>query len=152
MGCYASVPYAKRRYRDPADLDEEIVVPLRRFGARRNGDSNHAPDDLAGLPSTHIHHRLASDPEKLLYEAEIDQGRGCRSFRPIYGCYCFPPFWLYVAAMQGVGKVFQKCVCDQAVCWLRKEYSTRTFFRVYSNRIEVNYPHLRFFGLCGWGS
>lgn len=38
-------------------------------------------------------------------------------------------------------------------CWVRKEYSSRSFFRIYSNRIEVNEPQVRFpFGYLGCGS
>lgn len=33
---------------------------------------------------------------------------------------------------------------DEICCWVRKEYSTRTFLRVYSNRIETNNPGLRY--------
>ena len=40
-----------------------------------------------------------------------------------------------------------------ACCWTRKEYSTRTFYRVYPNRIELNNPYVRFpWGFCGCGS
>jgi hypothetical protein len=36
---------------------------------------------------------------------------------------------------------------------LRKEYSTRTYLRIYSNRIETNNPSLRVpWGVCGCGS
>jgi hypothetical protein len=36
---------------------------------------------------------------------------------------------------------------------VRKEYSTRRWFRVYANRIETNSPHARFpFGYLGCGS
>lgn len=56
-------------------------------------------------------------------------------------------------ATKGLTKVFAKCACDEPFCWLRKEYSTRTYFRVYPNRIEVNNPTLRIpWGLCGCGS
>ena len=54
--------------------------------------------------------------------------------------------------MGGIGKCFHECTCDEIICWLRKEYSTRTWFRVYPNRIEVNYPKVRFFGCLGCGS
>lgn len=41
----------------------------------------------------------------------------------------------------------------QVCCYVRKEYNTRSFYRVYANRIEYNRPSLRFpFGLLGCGS
>ena len=46
MGCCVSSPHSSRVYRDPGDLDEEIV-PLRYFGTNRAG-SNLVPDDIPG--------------------------------------------------------------------------------------------------------
>jgi len=69
--------------------------------------------------------------------------------------YICPHMWAYLLTntiMGGIGKCFQECSCDESLCWLRKEYSTRTWFRVYPNRIEVNYPKVRFFGCLGCGS
>jgi len=90
MGCCSSIPHTKRRYRDPADLDEiyvdenneEIILPMREFGNYRAGLTNIVPDDIDGLPSTHLYAHLATDPDTLLYEAEIDQGRAFRCIRP----------------------------------------------------------------------
>ena len=90
MGCCSSIPHTKRRYRDPADLDEiyvnedneEIILPMREFGNYRAGLTNLVPDDIDGLPSTHLYAHLATDPDTLLYEAEIDQGRAFRCIRP----------------------------------------------------------------------
>ena len=65
MGCCTSSPHSRRKYRDPADLDE-VVVPLREFGNYRNGTTNLVPDDIDGLPSTHNYKHLASDPDTLL--------------------------------------------------------------------------------------
>lgn len=49
--------------------------------------------------------------------------------------------------------MFKLFHCDETVLWLRKEYSTRKFFRVYTNRIEYNEPVVRFpFGYLGCGS
>ena len=127
MGCCSSIPHTKRRYRDPADLDEEII-PLREFGNYRNGTSNLVPDDIDGLPSTHIYKHLATNPDTLLYEADIDQGRAFRFYRPWVVCYLLPPYWLYVVST-GLNHFFKECTCDESCCWLRKEYSTRTFFR-----------------------
>ncbi|EJK60120.1 hypothetical protein THAOC_19590 [Thalassiosira oceanica] len=105
MGCWASVPHANRRYRDPADLDEyydyddpdakksgetlalarhDDVGKIRRFGNWRNGQANQPPDDIGGLPSCHMRGHLATDPDLLLYEAEIDQGHPFRCFN--LGC------------------------------------------------------------------
>jgi hypothetical protein len=49
--------------------------------------------------------------------------------------------------------MFGWLTCDELCCWVRKEYSARTFFRVYSNRIEFNEPRARIpFGYLGCGS
>ena len=144
MGCCNSVPHSRRRYRDPADLDEEII-PIREFGNYRNGLTNFVPDDIVGLPSTHIYKHLASNPDTLLYEADIDQGRAYRCLRPWILLYACPHMWIYLIYSGLFGGVCKMCcnndwTCDEACCWLRKEYSTRTIFRVFPNRIEVNYP------------
>lgn len=151
MGCCASYPHSRRRYRDPADLDEEIIYPHRTFGVYRNGQTNLVPDDIDGLPSTHIHKRLATDPDTLLYEAEIDNGRAFRCYRPWIAIYLCPCYWIYFAS-SGLSHFFGEFTCDEACCWVKKEYSTRTWFRVYPNRIEANYPKVRVFGIMGCGS
>mmetsp|Transcript_9732 Transcript_9732/g.17704 ORF Transcript_9732/g.17704 Transcript_9732/m.17704 type:complete len:331 (-) Transcript_9732:728-1720(-) len=156
MGCYISSPHSSRRYRDPADFDEEIVpddaLPLRTFGNFRNS-SVFVPDDIPGLPSTHLlGPHLATDPDTLLYEAEIDNGRAWRCIRPALLVWLCPFMWPLLLA-KGLSRVCQTCTCDEACYWLRKEYSTRTFYRVYPNRIEVNNPHVRIpWGLCACGS
>jgi len=86
------------------------------------------------------------------YEAEIDQGSAYRCCQPWIAILCLPYFWVWGAA-RGLGVIFQGCTCDEIICWLRKEYSTRTFFRVYPNRIEFNVPKMRIpFGMLGCGS
>jgi hypothetical protein len=63
-----------------------------------------------------------------------------------------PYFWVWAVA-RGLGELFKGCSCDEVVCWVRKEYSTRNFFRVYPNRIEFNEAKLRIpFGFLGCGS
>lgn len=146
-----STPHSRRRYRDPGDLDEDIA-PLRQFGNYRAGLTNLVPNDIDGLPSTHIHKHLATDPDTLLYEAEIDQGRSMRWFRFMNVCKFFNPLYWYAIVVAGIGRLRHDCSCDEMCCWVRKEYSTRTWFRVYPNRIEVNYPTARGFGMCGCGS
>ena len=55
MGCCSSIPHTKRRYRDPADLDEiyvdenneEIILPMREFGNYRAGLTNIVPGKSA---------------------------------------------------------------------------------------------------------
>mmetsp|Transcript_35186 Transcript_35186/g.51673 ORF Transcript_35186/g.51673 Transcript_35186/m.51673 type:complete len:518 (+) Transcript_35186:41-1594(+) len=153
MGCCASSPYTKRRYRDPADLDEAIV-PLRHFGTFRN-NSNVIPDDIVGLPSTHIIPCLATDTSEILYDVEIDQGAAFGCLRPIILCLAFPPCWVYCipkVMASGVAAILGYFDCDQACCWVRKEYSTRRFIRVFSNRIEFNQPTCRLWGMFGCGS
>ena len=120
----------------------------RYFGTYRAG-SNLIPDDIAGLPSTHISEHLASNMDVLLYEAEIDHGYGFRFYRPEIALFFCTPYGLAYMATHGCSKVLNYCTCDQACCWLRKEYSTRRFYRVYPNRIVINEPALRIpYGLC----
>jgi len=155
MGCCASSPHGKRKYRDPADLDEEIV-PLRYFGTFRSGSVT-IPDDIPGLPSTHQHSHLATDPAVLLYEGEIDQGYAFRFLRylavvPLFPCYfvVLLPVLIRLSYKAAFGGGLS---CDQSCCWARKEYSKRIFFRVYSNRVEINDPAMRFpWGCLGCGS
>lgn len=55
MGCCSSIPHTKRRYRDPADLDEiyvnenneENILPMREFGNYRAGLTNIVPGKSA---------------------------------------------------------------------------------------------------------
>lgn len=81
--CCAS-PHSARRYPELAkEQNDEENIPLqdrRTFGHYRSG-SVLVPDDIAGLPSTQMRHTLASNPDPVLYEAEIDQGRGMRGIR-----------------------------------------------------------------------
>jgi hypothetical protein len=153
MGCCTSSPYSKRIYdRDSADLDEdEEGFPVRTFGVFRAG-SNLIPDDCGALPSAYGQEYLATNSDLILYEAEIDQGYGYRCLRLEYCCLLCPWGWLYVLS-HGLSKVCVHCTCDEACCWLRKEYSTRTFFRIYPNRIAVNHPKVRWpWGYLGCGS
>jgi len=150
MGCCVSSPHGQRKYRDADDLDEEIV-PLRTFGTYRSG-SNLVPDDIAGLPSTHLEEHLISHSDELLYEAEIDHGYSFRGLRLSYLCLCTPWGLVYLLS-KGLSKLLTIFPCDEAFCWVRKEYSTRTFFRIYPNRIGFNHPKVRFpWAYCGCGS
>jgi hypothetical protein len=150
MGCCASSPHERRRYRDTADLDEELV-PLRYFGTNRAG-SVLAPDDISGLTSVHIEAHLASNQDPILYEAEMDVGTAYRCYRLYYFCL-FTPWGLAYAVATGFLKVFSLCPCDEACCYVRKEYSSRRWYRVYSNRIAVNDPAVRIpYGVLGCGS
>jgi hypothetical protein len=157
MACCCSSPHAARRYPYPGDddLDEEENAPLqlRTFGKYRPGSGVLVPDDIVGLPSTHIRRSLASDPSVMLYEAEVDQGRGCRGMRPML---CFLtvialPFAVLYACIKSLVSSYG-INCDESCQWIRKEYSTRAWYRVYSNRIESNAPVCRLFGMCGCGS
>jgi hypothetical protein len=109
------------------------------------------PDDIEGLPVTHLHQHLAAVPSELLYDAEIDQGIAFRCLRPIMLVYCCPPMWIHMAAV-GIQNELTHFNCDEICCWVRKEYSSRAYIRVYSNRIEINRPKLRWFGTMGCGS
>lgn len=153
MGCCTSSPHARRRYRDPADLDElwvpEGQEPLRTFGLYRNNGVQ-VPDDIDGLPSSRLIHKLATNPDILLYEAEIDHGMAWRCLRPVWIIFgLVPPLWPAALGCLQAGM----CSCDEIPCWVRKEYATRRYYRVYPNRIEINSPHARIpFGYLGCGS
>ena len=168
MGCCTSSPHARRRYRDPADLDEIHVsseedlhrfldhtnpnnnlLPLRTFGIYRNNGVV-VPDDIDGLPSCRLIPTLATNPDVLLYEAEIDNAYAWRCLRPVWIVFGIcPPLWPAALACLQAGM----CSCDEIVCWVRKEYSSRHYYRVYPNRIEINQPFARIpFGCCGCGS
>ncbi|CAB9529109.1 expressed unknown protein [Seminavis robusta] len=147
MGCCSSSPHERRRYLDPADLDEEYVntlpdpnIRLRTFG-RYRPNQVFVPDDIDGLPSSRIRDKLATSPDTLLYTAEIDNGMAWRCVRP-----CWIVFF-QILLTNGC-----KVHCDEMCCWLRKEYSSRTYYRVYANRIEINNPSARVFGMLGCGS
>lgn len=113
------------------------------FGQFRSGSGVHVPDDIDGLPSTHLlGPSLATNPDILLYEGEIDNGRAWRCIRPVIALWILPPVWA-AAATKGLGYVLSTFTCDEAVCYVRKEYSSRTFYRVYPNRIEINNPVVR---------
>lgn len=116
---------------------------IRYFGKNRVG-SNLVPDDIAGLPSTHLQEHLASNKDVILYQAEIDHGKAWR---------CLSLECLLIFTPKGISKIFERMSCDEPFCWVRKEYSTRTYFRVYPNRIDVNEPSCRVpFGCLGCGS
>jgi hypothetical protein len=159
MGCCISSPHNKRAYlhnnNNDNDNDHDIEDgPIRHFGIYRN-NSNVPPNDIDGIPSTHIMNRLASNPDIILYDAEIDQGQAFRCCRPIVCILC--PLLPGIIAIHGVANLFssgftQLCTCDEWCCWVRKEYSTRTWFRIYPNRVELNEPKLRLLGVCGCGS
>mmetsp|Transcript_26970 Transcript_26970/g.58481 ORF Transcript_26970/g.58481 Transcript_26970/m.58481 type:complete len:507 (+) Transcript_26970:93-1613(+) len=157
MGCCYSSPHSLRKYRDPADLDEEYVDedgnPIRTFGTLFRNSSVVIPDDIPGLPSTHyLGPHLATDTDTLLYDAEIDNGRAWRCVRFANLLWVCPCAWVYVIS-SGIGKMLKYFTCDEACLFTRKEYSTRTFFRVYPNRIELNNPYARYpWGLFGCGS
>ena len=140
MGCCCSSPYTQRRYRDPATDEEEDFVPIRYFSTNRVG-SNFVPDDIGGLPSTHLQEYLASSKDVMLYQAELDHGKAFRFFSFQWLLFIKPP------------GLIEKMSCDEMCCWVRKEYSTRTYFRIYPNRIDVNEPTCRCpFGCLGCGS
>jgi hypothetical protein len=121
----------------------------RYFGKYRVG-SNLIPDDIDGISSCHIWEQLINDPNILLYESEIDHGRAYRKCRPMLLCLLNPLVLLHTIV---TGSIVQFCLCDELYCWIQKEYTTRTYIRIYSNRIEYNTPHVRFpFGCCGCGS
>lgn len=153
MSWCCSSPYSARRYPYPDDghLEEENV-PIRTFGKYRSG-SVLVPDDIDGLPSTCIPQGLASDPNEILYEAEIDQGRGCRALRPLLCVLTFLalPFAILYSCIKSVISSYGLNF-DESCLWIRKEYMTRTYYRVYSNRTETNSPVCRLFGMCGCGS
>jgi hypothetical protein len=173
MGCCSSSPHSNRRYQhvnippiqegdyyDDDDIDDDDNVAgmkgqmrIRHFGTIRSGGVT-VPDDIGGMPSTHILEYLPTSADPILYEAEIDQGKAFRCLRPAFFCLITPCGLVYVfTKLLGSWSFFAQCTCDEICCWVRKEYSTRTWFRIYSNRIEINNPRVRIpWGLCGCGS
>lgn len=86
--CCAS-PHSARRYPGPGEKENTENIPLndrRRFGKYRPGGGVLVPDDIAGLPSTQIRVSLESNPDPILYEAEIDQVRPETSSSAIEFC------------------------------------------------------------------
>lgn len=151
MGCCCSSPHAVR-LPYPNELEEEQAenIPLRTFGKFRSGSGVLVVDDIVALPSTQIPEALATDPNIILYQAEVDQGRACRGMRPLLcglTILTLPFAYLYAcfkSVVSGYG-----INCDESCQWVRKEYSTRVWYKVYSNRIETNTPMCRFFGMFG---
>ncbi len=121
------------------------------FGTNRTG-SNLVPDDCSAFFSAYLDDFLPSDAEEVLYAAEIDHGQAFRCCSAL----TLPLEFLFKvpsAVFSGLVSTLLHCSFDQPWCWVRKEYSTRTFFRVYGNRIEINQPQLRVpFGFLGCGS
>lgn len=120
--CCAS-PHSSRRYPGPNEKDEENV-PLtsrRKFGKYRPGGGVLVPDDIEGLPSTQIRPTLESNPDPILYEAEIDQGRAMRGLRVWIGIFTilFIPITILSALFKAIRGHFG-VTCDEACCWLRK--------------------------------
>jgi hypothetical protein len=169
MGCCSSSPHSKRRYRyatvddddEYAHNDDEMEhadgihgsLRIRHFGTNRPGGVT-VPDDIGGMPSTHILKDLPTSQDPILYEAEIDQGQAFRCYRPIFVVLLTPCGLVYLLTKALTSSTaLASLTCDEACCWLRKEYSTRTWFRIYSNRIEINGPRIRIpWGLFGCGS
>lgn len=147
MGCAVSSFHSARRFRriDPADFDEEYLFsedefgPARSFGQYRVGGGNLPPDDRQGIPSPFVIQHLASDPGPILYQAEMDHGLAYRALRPL-GC------WSVLLTILNPYRLCSGLLCsvDETCCWLRKEYSTRNFYYVYSNRIVTNRPQFAF--------
>ena len=153
MAWCCSSPHSARRYPYPDDSQlEEENVPIRTFGKYRSG-SVLVPDDIDGLPSTCIPKGLASDTDEILYEAEIDQGRGCRGMRPLLCTLTVLalPFAVLYACIKSVVSSYG-INCDESCLWIRKEYMARTYYHVYPDRTETNSPVCRFFGWLGCGS
>jgi hypothetical protein len=69
-----------------------FLLQNRRFGKYRAG-AVLCPDDVDGLPSSHIYSHLASldeETDPVLYDAEIDVGQALRCCRPAYFCFLTP--------------------------------------------------------------
>ena len=82
------------------------------------------PDDIGGLPSTHLDdgRYLPTDPDQLLYSAEIDNGRAFRCVRPEHVLWLCPPLWPVILA-GGMNAMCKSCsTCDEVCCYVRKEY------------------------------
>lgn len=85
----------------------------RTFGTLFRNSSVVIPDDIPGLPSTHyLGSHLATDPDTLLYEAEIDNGRAWRCVRFVNVLWICPCAWVYVCS-KGLGGMFKYFTCDE---------------------------------------
>jgi len=141
MGCWCSSPN-----QDKAKNDSDPNY----FGQFREGVV-WTPDNINRLRATYY------SPELPLYSAKIDQGAAFYSFTIIN--YIMPCYWVWdlYKCIQNPIKCLVFCDgrCDFLTpCnWVRKEYSTRTVYYVYENRIVITYPKLRFpWALMGCGS
>jgi hypothetical protein len=82
----------------------------------------------------------------------MDIGAAFRCYRLIYFCFLSPCGLAYLSS-KGILASCSMCPCDEACCYLRKEYSTRRFYRVHANRIVYNTPSIRIpWGVLGCGS
>mmetsp|Transcript_29113 Transcript_29113/g.66840 ORF Transcript_29113/g.66840 Transcript_29113/m.66840 type:complete len:428 (+) Transcript_29113:148-1431(+) len=101
-------------------------------------------------------------PPRLLYAAKISQRFKDRIITQApcgvgFACpfplaliqYLFAYYRLYTACALPKGLL----MCDQPLLWHSKQYNLRTYLYVYDNRIEANYPSIRFpWGFLGCGS
>lgn len=115
------------------------------------------PDDIDGvMASPYLQQHLPSNPGPILYEAELDQGRAWRCLRPSIFVIVIYPLLVPFAAVAYLAKNLffaNGFSADEICCWVRKEFATRDFYRVYSNRIEFNAAVTRIpFGYFGCGS
>ena len=138
------------------DFGSHHTNTCRYFGQFRN-NSVVIPDDIDGvLASPYLENHLPSRTYPILYQAELDQGQSWRCIRPfLVTVICYPILLPFIVLTNVVKNLLfsQGCSCDEVCCWVRKEYSTRSFYRVYSNRIEYNVSAARIpFGYFGCGS
>lgn len=141
MGCYCSSPHqAKEKFNDEPYL----------FGRFREG-AVWVPDNIDGLKATYV------SPELPIYSAQIDQGMAFHAMTILnYLMPCYWPYDLMKCAKSPIDcLLFCDGRCDLTAIrqWVRKEYSTRTVYYIYENRVVTTHPKLRFpWACCGCGS
>jgi len=153
MGCIASSPHQKRfDFNSAAPPGEDAPFQPFHFGMYATGNEAGSvliPSHIDGLPSCQIGGNFSN--KSPLYIAKYDEGyafKCCWNWTLLapccwpYAIYSFSP-----SCLLGVLECFPIC------CWLRKELSTRTVYRIFTNRIEVSNPTTRFpWAYCGCGS
>ena len=98
---------------------------IRYFGTNRAGSNLVVPDDIDGLPATigSLDNHLVSNREVLFYEAETGHGKAFRCFR--FSLLCIATLWgIAYLLTKSIFHICGFCKCDEAWCWVWKEYST----------------------------
>ena len=147
MGCISSSPHQQRCY-EQTDGGRSKPFLFGKYRAGTEAGGVLIPSDIDGLPSCQILSNFKNTAP--LYVAQNDEGEAfkcCANWALALPC-CWPR-----AVSMGWNQLSSLCDCTPICCWVKKELSTRTVYRVFSNRIEVSMPSTRFPWAClGCGS